>query len=303
MARVSRSAVDREAREPASAPASHASASAWTPASRSRTAASYAASAWSFGTDWPSTSRSCQAVTTSLTWWSMATNASSAAPAASRPQAACSSARRAATRVGAGVGQAEGAGGRRHEALVAESVEDRADDLGRRGDGVGDADERGEALDRETPAGPRRRRLDLGGQRRRRPPPRSARRLPDRDPELGRPGEQVRDLRDDLGRARDRAGEDLAGRAVDRQDRRRPRASARRCTTCRRRTATSAAPTTAGIPQPRATTAAWLASPPCEVRMPAATAIPWTSSGDVSARTRIAGVPASAAAAAASGGS
>ena len=48
-----------------------------------------------------------------------------------------------------------------------------------------------------------------------------------------------------------------------------------------------AAPTTAGMPQPRATTAAWLARPPREVRMPAARAIPWTSSGEVSARTRI----------------
>src|SRR5687768_15970565 len=49
----------------------------------------------------------------------------------------------------AGVGHPEGAGGRAHEALVAESVEDRADELGRRGDGVGSADERGEALDRQ----------------------------------------------------------------------------------------------------------------------------------------------------------
>ncbi len=64
---------------------------------------------------------------------------------------------------------------------------------------------------------------------------------------------------------------------------------------------TAAAPTTAGIPQPRATTAAWLASPPVEVRIPAALAMPWTSSGDVSVRTRITARPASAASAAASG--
>ena len=64
---------------------------------------------------------------------------------------------------------------------------------------------------------------------------------------------------------------------------------------------TPAAPTTAGIPQPRATTAAWLASPPVAVRIPAAAAMPWTSSGDVSARTRMTVRPASAAATAASG--
>ena len=72
-------------------------------------------------------------------------------------------------------------------------------------------------------------------------------------------------------------------------------------TTWPSRTSIPAAPTTAGMPQPRATTAAWLARPPREVRMPAARAIPWTSSGDVSARTRIAARPASAAAWAASG--
>ena len=68
-------------------------------------------------------------------------------------------------------------------------------------------------------------------------------------------------------------------------------------------TSSPAAPTTAGMPQPRATTAAWLARPPRAVRIPAARAIPWTSSGEVSARTRIVGGPASAAAWAASGSS
>ncbi|MHB8959095.1 MAG: cupin domain-containing protein [Candidatus Limnocylindrales bacterium] len=55
------------------------------------------------------------------------------------------------------------------------------------------------------------------------------------------------------------------------------------------------------MPQPRATTAAWLASPPVEVSTPAARAMPWTSSGDVSARTKITVRPASAASTAASG--
>src|SRR5688500_19284018 len=45
-----------------------------------------------------------------------------------------------------------------------------------------------------------------------------------------------------------------------------------------------------------ATTAAWEASPPRAVRMPWATCMPCTSSGDVSLRTRIAGSPRSAAA-------
>ena len=60
------------------------------------------------------------------------------------------------------------------------------------------------------------------------------------------------------------------------------------------------APTTAGLPQPRATTAAWLTSPPREVRMPSATIMPWTSSGDVSVRTSTTCSPRSAAAAASS---
>ena len=47
------------------------------------------------------------------------------------------------------------------------------------------------------------------------------------------------------------------------------------------------APQTAGLPQPLATTAAWLASPPLVVRIPTATCIPWTSAGEVSWRTRM----------------
>ena len=66
-------------------------------------------------------------------------------------------------------------------------------------------------------------------------------------------------------------------------------------------TSTSRAPTTAGRPQPRATTAAWLARPPRLVRIPAARAMPCTSSGDVSPRTRIGVRPSSAARWAASG--
>ncbi len=47
------------------------------------------------------------------------------------------------------------------------------------------------------------------------------------------------------------------------------------------------APTMAGLPQPRATTAACDTRPPRVVRMPSATIIPCTSSGEVSLRTRI----------------
>ena len=64
---------------------------------------------------------------------------------------------------------------------------------------------------------------------------------------------------------------------------------------------TSEAPTTAGIPQPRATTAAWLTKPPVLVRIPTARLMPWTSSGEVSERTRMTRRPASAAMTAASG--
>ena len=64
---------------------------------------------------------------------------------------------------------------------------------------------------------------------------------------------------------------------------------------------TPEAPTTAGIPQPRATTAAWLTNPPVLVRIPAARLMPWTSSGEVSERTRMTRRPASAAVTAASG--
>ena len=59
---------------------------------------------------------------------------------------------------------------------------------------------------------------------------------------------------------------------------------------------TDSAPTTAGFPQPRATTAAWLTRPPRAVRIPSAASIPWTSSGDVSLRTRTTFSPRSAAA-------
>ena len=50
----------------------------------------------------------------------------------------------------------------------------------------------------------------------------------------------------------------------------------------------------------RATTAAWLTSPPRAVRMPSATCMPWTSSGEVSLRTRMTFSPRSAASAASS---
>ena len=60
------------------------------------------------------------------------------------------------------------------------------------------------------------------------------------------------------------------------------------------------APHTAGVPMPRATTAAWLTSPPREVRMPCAAIIPCRSSGDVSGRTSTTASPCSAAASASS---
>ncbi len=62
----------------------------------------------------------------------------------------------------------------------------------------------------------------------------------------------------------------------------------------------ASAPTTAGVPQPRATTAAWLTRPPRAVRMPSATIIPWTSSGLVSLRTSTTFSPRSAASTASS---
>ncbi len=64
--------------------------------------------------------------------------------------------------------------------------------------------------------------------------------------------------------------------------------------------ATPSAPTTAGMPHPRATTAAWDTSPPRDVRMPSDACMPCTSSGDVSLRTRMTLAPAAAASAASS---
>ena len=55
---------------------------------------------------------------------------------------------------------------------------------------------------------------------------------------------------------------------------------------------TASAPQMAGVPMPRATTAAWLTSPPREVRMPSAAIMPWRSSGLVSGRTRMTFSPA-----------
>ncbi len=62
---------------------------------------------------------------------------------------------------------------------------------------------------------------------------------------------------------------------------------------------TSAAPTTAGMPHPRATTAACETRPPREVSKPAETCMPSTSSGVVSRRMRMTASPCSAAASAA----
>ena len=86
------------------------------------------------------------------------------------------------------------------------------------------------------------------------------------------------------------AEHDLAGRAVERDDRRPPSRTVPR-TVMRLRlvvdAAASPAPATQGLPMPRATTAAWLVMPPRAVRMPSAACMPWMSSGEVSTRTRI----------------
>ncbi len=55
----------------------------------------------------------------------------------------------------------------------------------------------------------------------------------------------------------------------------------------------SATPTTAGLPNWRATRAAWLVRPPRLVRIPLAASMPWTSSGLVSGRTMITSLPSS----------
>ncbi len=59
-----------------------------------------------------------------------------------------------------------------------------------------------------------------------------------------------------------------------------------RSSTCR-----SCAPTTHGLPMPRATTAAWEVMPPRAVSTALAITIPWKSSGEVSRRTRITAWP------------
>ena len=57
-------------------------------------------------------------------------------------------------------------------------------------------------------------------------------------------------------------------------------------------TSSSCAPTTHGLPMPRATTAACEVMPPRAVRIALAITMPWKSSGEVSRRTRIADWPA-----------
>ena len=70
---------------------------------------------------------------------------------------------------------------------------------------------------------------------------------------------------------------------------------------CSSSTTMSPAPTTQGLPMPTATTAACEVRPPREVTMPSAAYMPATSSGDVSARTRITGLPSLASSTARSG--
>ncbi len=74
----------------------------------------------------------------------------------------------------------------------------------------------------------------------------------------------------------------LHGDAADRERARR-----------RGRSSAASAPQIAGLPMPRATTAAWLTRPPRDVRMPSAAIMPCRSSGEVSGRTRITRSPAS----------
>ncbi len=60
---------------------------------------------------------------------------------------------------------------------------------------------------------------------------------------------------------------------------------------CSRSIASADAPTTAGRPMPRATSAAWLALPPWDVRIPLAAWKPATSSASVNGLTRITSRP------------
>ncbi len=90
-----------------------------------------------------------------------------------------------------------------------------------------------------------------------------------------------------------RAGQDLAGRAVDGDDVAGLEVAGRGPGTRRPSGSMwiSPAPETQGRPMPRATTAAWLVMPPRAVRMPRAACMPWMSSGEVSSRTRITASP------------
>ena len=81
----------------------------------------------------------------------------------------------------------------------------------------------------------------------------------------------------------------------------RPRTARTRRSCSAARIPDSPTPQTAAMPQPRATSAAWLTMPPVAVTMPADFTIPCTSSGDVVGRTRITLLPPSAIAATRSG--
>ena len=90
-----------------------------------------------------------------------------------------------------------------------------------------------------------------------------------------------------------RAGQHLAGRAVDGDDLAALEhgvAGAAWSARCSRRAA-EPAPETQGLPMPRATTAACEVMPPRVVRMPSAACMPWMSSGEVSTRTRMTFLP------------
>ena len=148
-------------------------------------------------------------MTVSFTRWSSSRNASSAAFAAAFAPGRPVGGDERGDPLGAGIGQLQGAGRARDEAVDRELVDDRLD-LRRVGeDRVGDAGEQREPLDRDDPEAhvggdlAVRRGRERGRRGPRAPRPSSLgrrRRRTDVDAELRRPGEQGAGLRHDLGR-------------------------------------------------------------------------------------------------------
>ena len=162
-------------------------------------------------------------MTVSLTRWSSSRKASSAAAAASSPHASRSASRSAAARAVPSSVRRWAPATVVVSPSIAELVEDRLD-VGRcREDGVGDGLGRREALDRDRPQAlvgrhlPGRRAAPAEGSAL--APSGAAAGSPISMPSSRAHAEQRPRLGHDLGRARDRALEDLAGPAVDRDDR------------------------------------------------------------------------------------